>query len=70
MGLISQTTISQAHTSQEVTNLMQKIAKLSENTSLSSKKVAKSIFETAQIAKQLESTVAQFKVVESNYHNS
>lgn len=64
MGSISQTTISQANTSQEVTNLMQRIANLSENTSQSSKNVAKSIVETAQVAKKLESTVAKFKVAE------
>lgn len=43
---------------------MQKIAQLSEITSQSSEKVAKSILETAQVAAKLESTVAQFKVTE------
>ena len=62
MGSISQTTVSQARTSQNVTNLMQKIANLSETTSESSKEVAQSIVETAKVAAQLESTVAQFKV--------
>ncbi len=65
MGSISQTTVSQANTSQNVTNLMQKIAQLSETTSISSEKVARSIIETAQVAQKLESTVAQFKVAES-----
>ena len=64
MGSISQTTLSQANTSQNITNLMQRIAQLSETTSVSSKKVAQSIVETAQIAQKLESTVAQFKVAE------
>ena len=54
--------VSQAKTSQNVTNLMQKIANLSETTSRSSKEVAQSIVETAQVAEKLESTVAQFKV--------
>ena len=62
MGSISQTTISQANTSENVTNLMQKIANLSETTSQSSKEVAKSMVETARVAAKLESTVAQFKV--------
>ena len=62
MGSISQTTISQADTSQDVTKLMEKIANLSEMTSQSSAKVAQSIVETAQIAAKLESTVSQFKV--------
>ncbi|VEP12743.1 Methyl-accepting chemotaxis protein [Hyella patelloides LEGE 07179] len=62
---ISQSTVSQADTSQNVTNLMQKIAQLSETTSKSSQEVAQSIVETAQVAAKLQSTVAQFKVVES-----
>ena len=62
---ISQATVSQASTSQDVTNLMQKIAQLSETTSQSSTKVAQSIVETAQVAQKLESTVAQFKVAEA-----
>ena len=65
MGSISQSTVSQASTSQNVTNLMQKIANLSETTSKSSTEVAQSIVETAQVAQKLESTVAQFKVAES-----
>lgn len=65
MGSISQATVSQATASQDLTNLMQKIAKLSEITSQSSKKVAQSIGETAQVAQKLESAVAQFKVAES-----
>jgi methyl-accepting chemotaxis protein PixJ len=64
MESISQSTVSQASTSQNVTNLMQKIARLSENTSQSSQKVAQSIVETAQIAAKLQSTVAQFKVAD------
>ena len=66
MGSISETTISQASTSQTVTNLMQQIAELSEASSTSSKQVAESIMETAQVAQNLESTVAQFKVAETS----
>ena len=65
MKSISQSTVSQAGTSRNVTDLMQKIAQLSETTSQSSEKVAKSIVETAQVAQKLESAVAQFKVAES-----
>ena len=65
MESISQSTVSQASTSQNITNLMQKIAQLSAATSESSTEVAQSIVATAQIAQKLESTVAQFKVVES-----
>ncbi|VEP12742.1 Methyl-accepting chemotaxis protein [Hyella patelloides LEGE 07179] len=64
MGLIAQSTISQTTTSQNVTNLMQKIAQLSEVTSKSSQQVAQSIGSTAQVAAKLQSTVAQFKVTE------
>lgn len=64
INLISQSTVSQADTSQNVTNLMQKIAQLSETTSKSSQEVAQSIVETAQVAAKLQSTVAQFKVTE------
>ena len=64
MESISEATISQADTSQNVNNLMQKIARLSETTSESSKRVAQSIINTAEVAQKLESTVAQFKVAE------
>ena len=64
MSSISQSTVSQADTSLNITKLMQKIAILSETTSQSSTKVAKSIVETAQVAAKLESTVGQFKVAE------
>ena len=64
MSSISQSTVSQADTSQNVTNLMQKIARLSETTSQSSQEVAQSIVETAQVAAKLQSTVAQFKVTD------
>ncbi|MDJ0744435.1 MAG: methyl-accepting chemotaxis protein [Xenococcaceae cyanobacterium MO_167.B27] len=66
MGSISEVTVSQANTAQNVTHLMQKIAHLSEVTSISSKKVALSIINTAQVAQKLEATVAKFKVAESS----
>ena len=69
MGSISQTTVSQANTSHDVTNLIQKLADLSKTTSQSSMQVAKSISETAQVAQTLESTVSQFKVTESVNNN-
>ena len=59
---ISQKTVSQASTSQTVTNLMQQIAELSEKSSESSKEIMRSMVETAQVAQNLESTVAKFKV--------
>lgn len=65
MESISQTTVSQANTSQNVTNLMQRISQMSETTSESSQQVAQSILATAEVAAKLESTVSQFKVVES-----
>ncbi|MEM8828020.1 MAG: methyl-accepting chemotaxis protein [Cyanobacteria bacterium P01_G01_bin.19] len=65
MESISQSTISQTTTSQNVTDLMQKIAELSETTSSSSTRVARSIVETANVAERLESTVSQFKVAKS-----
>ncbi|RMF23720.1 MAG: hypothetical protein D6756_08235, partial [Cyanobacteria bacterium J083] len=64
MGSISENTVSQATTSQTVTNLMQKIAQLSELSSTSSREVAKTIMDTVEIAQKLESTVAKFKVAE------
>jgi twitching motility protein PilJ len=64
MGSISQSTVSQADTSQNIITLMQKIAQLSGNTSKSSTEVAQSIAATAKVAARLESTVGQFKVAE------
>jgi methyl-accepting chemotaxis protein PixJ len=64
MSSISQNTVSQADTSQNIISLMQKIAQLSGKTSKSSTEVAQSIAATAKVAAQLESTVGQFKVAE------
>ena len=65
MGSISHTTVSQADTSQNLTELMHKISQMSETTSKASQRVAQSIVDVAEVAAQLESTVAQFKVSES-----
>jgi methyl-accepting chemotaxis protein PixJ len=62
MKTISQSTVSQANTSRIVTELMQEIAQQSEARLTSSEKIAKSIKATAEVAKQMESTVEQFKV--------
>lgn len=65
MSSISQSTVSQAQTSQKIATLMQTITQASETTSQSSKEVAQSIYQTAGIAKNLESTVDRFKVADS-----
>lgn len=62
MKTISQSTVSQANTSRVVTELMQEIAQQSEARLSSSEKIAKSMQATAEVAKQMESTVEQFKV--------
>jgi twitching motility protein PilJ len=62
MGSISQATVSQANTSQVVASSIQQIAELSQQSLTSSRQVAQSMVETAQIAQKLESTVAKFKV--------
>jgi len=63
MKTISQSTVSQAETSKNVTELMQKMAQQSEARLISSEEIAKSIQATAEVAKQMESTVEQFKVI-------
>jgi methyl-accepting chemotaxis protein len=62
MRSISQATVSQANASQTIAGLMQQMTQMSEQSLLSSKKVARSMLETAQVAQKLESTVAKFKV--------
>ena len=69
MKSISQSTVSQADTSQNLIGLMQKIAQLSATTSKSSTEVARSIGETALVARKLESTVSQFKVADSTVNS-
>jgi methyl-accepting chemotaxis protein PixJ len=62
MQSISQATVSQAETSRTVTDLMQQVTETSEHRSAFSRQVAEAIQDTAQVAKELESTVAQFQV--------
>ncbi len=59
---ISKATVSQAETSQTVTQLMQQITKASKRTSDASREVAETLQNTVEVARELESTVDQFKV--------
>jgi methyl-accepting chemotaxis protein PixJ len=59
---ISSATVSQAETSQAVTDLMKEIAKVSERTSNSTRQVSSSLKETVGIAAQLQASVGTFKV--------
>ena len=59
---ISSATVSQAQTSQAVTELMKEIALVSERTSHSTRKVSGSLQETVGIAAQLQASVGTFKV--------
>jgi methyl-accepting chemotaxis protein PixJ len=59
---ISSATVSQAQTSQVVTNLMKEIAKVSESTSNSTRQVSTSLKETVEIAHELQESVGTFKV--------
>jgi methyl-accepting chemotaxis protein len=59
---ISESTASQTRTSEMVANLMKDVAKVSENTSAASTKVATSLGETVSVAKQLKASVDSFKV--------
>lgn len=63
---ISETTISQADTSQVVTQLMKEIAQVSERTSFASKEVSSSLDETVAVAQQLQASVGTFKIEEEN----
>lgn len=59
---ISSATVSQAQTSLAVTNLMQKIARVSEQTSESSHQISRSLQQTVAVAQELQSSVGVFKV--------
>ena len=59
---ISTATVSQAETSQTVTELMKDIAKVSERTSNSTRQVSGSLQETVEIAAQLQASVGTFKI--------
>ena len=59
---ISGETVSQTKTSEMFTNLMKDIAKVSENTSDSSRQVSDSLEGTVEIARQLQASVGKFKI--------
>jgi methyl-accepting chemotaxis protein PixJ len=59
---ISEATISQVQTSQEVTELMQAIAKVSEMTSTASDQLSTSLQKTEEISQKLQANVSTFKV--------
>ena len=59
---ISTATVSQAETSQAITNLMKDIAQISEHTSNSTRQVSRSLKETVAIAEELQASVGAFKV--------
>lgn len=61
---ISQATVSQAETSQLLTNLMKQIAQSSEGTSKSSHQVDSALRATVEVAQKLQVAVGQFKVGE------
>jgi methyl-accepting chemotaxis protein PixJ len=64
---ISSATVSQAQTSQAVTNLMQKISRVSEQTSQSSHQISHSLQQTVAIAQELQASVGVFKVDAENW---
>ena len=59
---ISSATVSQAQTSQAVTNLMKELANVSERTSDSSRQVSGSLQQTLEITQELQASVGTFKV--------
>lgn len=59
---ISGSTASQTAKAQMLSKLVQNVAKVSENTSTSSREVAGSLQETVEIAKQLQASVSTFKI--------
>ena len=62
VAAISNATVSQAHTSQAVTDLMKQIAKSSQQTSDSSRQVSHSLRNTLEVAEQLQESVGKFKI--------
>ncbi|MEM8718038.1 MAG: PhnD/SsuA/transferrin family substrate-binding protein [Cyanobacteria bacterium P01_G01_bin.39] len=70
MKSISSATISQAETSQAVTEVMMLNSKTSQERSQSSSQVAQAIQSTTEILGQLQESVAQFKVTESEEDNT
>ncbi|HEY9806463.1 MAG TPA: methyl-accepting chemotaxis protein, partial [Candidatus Obscuribacterales bacterium] len=59
---ISDATVSQAQTSQSVTQLMQELAKASQHTSEASRQVSSSLSQTVIVTQQLQESVDTFKV--------
>ncbi|MGQ4647202.1 methyl-accepting chemotaxis protein [Lyngbya aestuarii] len=59
---ISSETVSQAQTSEEVTALMQEIARFSQVTSESSRQVCGNLQQTVEVAEQLQRSVGRFKI--------
>jgi methyl-accepting chemotaxis protein len=59
---ISTATVSQAQTSQVVTDLMKEIARASERTSGSSRQVAQALQQTVDVSQELQAAVDVFKV--------
>ena len=59
---ISQTTVSQAETSENVTELMEQIARISERTSNFSQNASESLESTVEIAQKLQLSVNTFKI--------
>ncbi|MEB3230495.1 MAG: methyl-accepting chemotaxis protein, partial [Leptolyngbyaceae bacterium] len=64
VAAISEATVSQVKTSESVSRLMTEMAKVSEQTSLSSLQVSSSLQETVAIAQTLQESVNTFKVEE------
>lgn len=62
---ISAATVSQVETAADVSTLMQEISQVSERTSISSKTVSEALQQTVSVARELELSMAAFKVDES-----
>ncbi|MDJ0647565.1 MAG: PhnD/SsuA/transferrin family substrate-binding protein [Xenococcaceae cyanobacterium MO_188.B19] len=65
MRSISQATVSQAETSQVVTETMEKVTQASQERSSYSSEIAEAIQKTANLVGELQSSVAQFKVADT-----
>ncbi|MEL7501408.1 MAG: GAF domain-containing protein [Cyanobacteria bacterium J06554_6] len=59
---ISEATVSQVDTAQQVSSLMQEIAAVSERTSGSSNELSEALQQTVEVAQELESSMATFRV--------
>ncbi len=65
MRSISQATVSQAQTSEVVTETMEKVTQASQERSAYSKEIAEAIQKTSNLVEELQLSVAQFKVAET-----